>query len=194
MSGGTDEADLPALALSEVIALLRLADPDPRASRAATEILRRFQPLLRKYWAWHRLGEYEDFVQEALLRLFVALPRLRDPAAFPGLFRRVVIGTATDVLRARGTSLEAAQVEMDEEMLVAEFDDSISTPVVVRTYLEHLPPREREVIELSFLDELPVPQVARRMGLTEGGVRTARSRAIARLRSLMGAVTKKTSG
>ena len=181
-------SDLP---LPEVIGyLLRLNESDPRSSAAATEILRRFQPLLRKYWAWHRLGEYEDFVQEAMLRLFIALPSLRNLDSFPGLFRRIVIGTAADALRARVES--AADVEdLNDEQLAVEFDESLSTGVVVRSYLEHLPPREREVINLTFFEDLDPAEVAVRLNLSEGAVRMTKSRAIGRLRTILGQDTKK---
>ena len=193
MSEGTESGDLSELPLSSVIVQLRLGEHDPRSSAAATEILRRFQPLLRKYWAWHRLGEYDDFVQEAMLRLFIALPRLRHLESFPGLFRRIVIGTATDALRSREDRLGGTE-DLDEEQLTVEFDDSLSTAVVVRSYLEHLPPREREVIEMTFFEDLDPSEVAARVNLSEGAVRATKSRAIARLRTILGAVTKESRG
>lgn len=186
-AGGSTLADLP---LREVIGQLRLDDRDPRSSAAAAEILRRFQPLLRKYWAWHRLGEYEDFVQESMLRLFIALPRLRDVDSFPGLFRRIVIGTATDALRARELKGEEL-VDLDEEQLSEAFDDSFATAVVVRSYLEHLPPKEREVIQMAFFEDLDPREIAARLEVTEGAVRTTKSRAIARLRTILGHERKK---
>lgn len=191
MSEGSESAGIEGLPLPDLIELLRLPAEDSRASTAATETLRRFQPLLRKYWAWHRLGEYEDFVQECMLRLFIALPKLRDAASFPGLFRRVVIGTAADVLRGQQGKKGIIEVELDEDQLATEFDESISTGVVVRSYLELLPDREREVVELTFLHEMTSAEAGARLGLTEGAVRTARSRAINRLRTILGRVTKK---
>lgn len=189
MSGVANSNDLSELPLPSVIALLRLGERDSRSSAAATEILRRFHPLLRKYWAWHRLGEYDDFVQEAMLRLFIALPLLRDVEAFPGLFRRIVIGTAADVLRTREDRSEVA--DLDEEQLAAEFDDSLSTAVVIRSHLERLSPREREVIELTFFEDLSPSEVAARLNLSEGAVRMTKSRAISRLRTILGLLQKK---
>ena len=166
--------------------LIQLRDGDDRdaSSRAAAEIVRRFQPLLRKYWAWHRLDEYRDFVQEVMVRLFAALPHLREPDAFPGLFRRVVIGTASDALRRkRSTGIEA--VDIDSEELTTEFDESLATAVIVRSYLELLPPREREVIYLLFFEDLDTTEVARDLNLSVGAVRMTKSRAVSRLRRVL---------
>jgi len=176
--------DPSALALPLLLARLRNRDNEDTSSQAAVEILRRFQPLLRKYWAWHRLGGYEDFVQETMLRLFIALPRLRDSEAFPGLFRRIVIGTATDALRhKRFEGSDSAAV--DAETLSTKFDESLATAVVVRSYLELLPPREREVVHLLYFEDLDASEVAQRLGLSAGAVRMTKSRAISRLRELL---------
>lgn len=183
--------ELNGLPLSEIIALLKLGSGDPRSSAAAVEILRRFRPLLRKYWAWHRLGEFDDFVQETMVRLFVALPNLRSAEAFPGLFRRIVIGTATDTLRApRSETVDLAEV--DEARLAIEFDESLSTGVVVRSYLEHLPQREREVLEMLFFDDIDPAEAAMRLSITEGAVRTTKSRALGRIRLHLDGDRKKT--
>jgi len=186
MSGDSDSAgaDISQLPLPEVIKRLQAGERDARSSNAAVEVLRRFQPLLKKYWTWHPYGQYEDFVQEVMLRLFIALPSLRDLEAFPGLFRRIVIGAAADGLRA--SKGERSNIdEVDEKHLSVEFDESLATAVVVRSYLELLSPREQEVVRLTFLEDVDVADAARHLGLSEGAVRMTRSRAIRRLRELL---------
>lgn len=189
---GAFDAHLSTLPLPEVIGLLRSDEHDARSSAAATEILRRFQPLLRKYWLGRRAGEYEDFVQEAMVRLFIALPKLRDAAAFPGLFRRIVIGTAADTLK--GMRELDTVYDVSEDELALEFDHAISTAVVVRSYLEELSPREREVVELSFFEDLSAAEVALRLGVSEGSARMTKSRAVARLRTILVKVTDQSRG
>jgi RNA polymerase sigma factor (sigma-70 family) len=193
MSGAFENAEgrLAALPLPLLLARLRDKDNQANASQAAVEILRRFQPLLRKYWAWHRLGEYEDFVQEVMLRLFIALQRLRDANAFPGLLRRIVIGTATDALRSMHFETPDFAA-LDPDKLTVEFDESLATAVIVRSYLELLPPREQEVVSLLLFEDLDTGEVAQKVGLSVGAVRTTKSRAIRRLRKLL--VPQKKSG
>ena len=181
---------LSSVPLPELIQQLQLGGDDPRSSDAAVEVLRRFQPLLRKYWAWHRIGEYDDYVQEVMVRLFVALPRLKSLEAFPGLFRKIVIGTATDALRSPRPDTASIE-DIDEERLTSVFDESLSTSVVVRSYLEHLPPREREVLSMLFFDDMDPDEVAAKLSLTAGTVRMTKSRAIERLRGLLAGEQRK---
>ena len=191
MSEGVESRrDAAALPLAVLIEGLRSHPTEARSSEAAVEILRRFHPLLRKYWRWHKLGDYEDFLQEVMVRLFTALPHLRDPDAFPGLLRRIVIGVSADALRGRRPQEEDIS-DIDTDQLAGEFDETLATPVVVRSYLELLPPREQEVLYLTYFEDLDSQEVSARLGLSSGAVRMTKSRAISRLRELLAVRTKK---
>lgn len=193
-SVGTSEASNDACAdpraapLSQLLTSFREGSADVVRSRAAAEILRRFEPLLRKYC--YSLGQladsYEDFVQEVMLRVLIALPKLRQPLAFPGLMRHIVVSTAVDIWRKRGReNEEPVKSFLVAQDLAAAFDRTISTALVVRSCLEVLPPREREVIELLVVYELEVAEAARRLMLTAATVRMVKSRAIKRLRNVL---------
>lgn len=178
-------ADFSELPLREVIQRLRSGRDNPESSTAATEIVRRFQPLLRKYWIRQRIGEYQDFMQEVMVRLFAALPYLRTLEAFPGLFRRITQGVAADILRRPEAKIQPGH--HDEGLASSQLSivsDALSTALVVRSYLEYLPSREREVVRLLFFEDLDVADVALRLKITEGAVRMSKSRAIGRLRTL----------
>ena len=169
--------------LDALVAALRLGS-EPAASSAAGEIGRRFSPLIRKYWRAQQCGEYSDFFQEVMLRLFTALPALRQSIAFPGLFRRIVIGAAADYWRSHGPvrSEDDSDLANALESVEESFDEALATRLIVRTYLETLPPREREVIELSYMLDLDVSDVAKALGITAGAVRTTKMRALQKLR------------
>jgi RNA polymerase sigma-70 factor (ECF subfamily) len=179
-----DSADSSSLPLSRLLENLRDGTAGSKSSEAAQEILRRFHPLLRKYWRWQNVGEYEDFLQEVMVRLFSALPHLRDPDAFPGLLRRIVLATSVDLLRQK--SMRTVDIaDINPNHFSVEFDESISTPLLIRSYLELLPPREREVLFLSYFADLSPKEVAQRLGLSAGAVRMTKSRALLRLRRLL---------
>lgn len=171
--------------LDALVAALRLGS-EPVASAAAGEVGRRFSPLVRKYWRAQQCGEYTDFFQEVMVRLFVALPGLRESGAFPGLFRRIVIGAAADYWR----SLEPTVADHRSDAMPApeaveeSFDEDLITCLIVRTYLEVLPPREREVIEFIYMHDLDVVEVAQAIGVTPGAVRTTKRRALQKLRAV----------
>jgi RNA polymerase sigma-70 factor, ECF subfamily len=56
---------------------------------------------------------------------------------------------------------------------------------MVRGAMQELPAKHREVLELSFMAELPNSEVARVLKMREGAVRTLKSRALKKLESLL---------
>jgi len=177
-------ADMP---LGALVELLRLRS-EPTASRAAAEVARRFSPLVRRFWRTNRCGDYDDFSQEVLTRLFVALPHLRSVDAFPGLFRQIVLATAADFWRRR----HPPGVDVPEEQLhaiadpVADFSEALVTRLLVRSYLELLSRREREVLELLYFEDMDPADAAKVLGITAGALRTTKVRALTRLRDALG--------
>jgi RNA polymerase sigma-70 factor (ECF subfamily) len=153
------------------------------ASSYAAELIRRFEPLLRR--AWHQGAfhvDYQDFVQDVFLRLFQSLPTLRHPRAFPGFFRRVALSVAVSHAR------KAARQESNTAELVQQvdrFDERLLSHIFVRSYLEELPPREREVASLFFLQDLSAGDIARLLALTPSAVRATKSRAANHLRQIL---------
>jgi RNA polymerase sigma factor (sigma-70 family) len=190
------QSDISALTVEELVLFLREATQEG-ASIYCEEIIRRFEPLLRQ--AWRKSGfkdEYQDFLHDVLVRLFRALPHLENPKAFPGYFRRVVLSVVVDYSR-RG--LPASVQSLDEaDEVVDRVDQKILAGVFVRSYLEHLPPRERDVLTLATLHELADEKIAEQLGITRGAVRTTKARALNRLRKLLvaeaGALDEKSAG
>jgi RNA polymerase sigma factor (sigma-70 family) len=58
----------------------------------------------------------------------------------------------------------------------------------VREALDRLDPRSRQLLELLFLQEEPLPygEIAARLGIAEGSIGPTRARALEKLRKLMG--------
>lgn len=173
-------------ALGMLVELVRF-QVEPGASRAAKEIARRFSPLIRSFWHAKRCGEYEDFSQEVLTRLFVALPHLRDVDAFPGLLRQIVVTAAADYWRR----YRDPGVDVTEEVLEeiadpsADFSEELISKLFVLSYLEKLPAREREVLRLLYYDDLDPEEIANLLTISAGAVRTTKVRALTRLRELL---------
>lgn len=174
--------------LVTLVDLLRL-QTEPLSSWAAAEIGRRFASLIRRFWRANRCGDYEDFSQEVLTRLFSALPRLRAADAFPGLFRQVVVGAAADYWRHRQPDVVDVPDEQFGEIPDpdADFGEELVTRLLVRSYLELLPSRERQVLLLLYFDDMDALEVANALGISAGAVRTTKVRALRRLRE---AITK----
>lgn len=148
------------------------------------ELIRRFEPLLRKAWRRALPGtDYEDYVQDVFLALFRSIRQIRNPRAFPGYFRRVALTVATDHVR-KSISQDSVYSER-VEYLVDNIDEALFNNIFVRSYLEHLPTRERRVLYLGYLQECSLAEIAGDMNLSYQAVRSLKSRAIRRLRRML---------
>ena len=173
---GEEAATLP-----ELLSSIRHG-PSVVGERAATEMVRRFQPLVRRYWRAKGCGDLDDFSQEVWTRLFESLPQLRDADAFPGFMRRIVVACAADYWRKRSREVPL-EAGVDIDALYAAFDAEVAVPVVLRAYLHAVPPQERRVLERVFVDGWTPARVAAELGITPGAVRKSISRGINRLRA-----------
>lgn len=176
------EAELPLLTVEQLVSRLQSAS-QTEASLYCEELIRRFEPLLRSVWRRLPLGsEYQDFVQDVFVHLFTHLPRLKVPKAFPGYFRRIVLSVADSNIRR--AKLERSSLK-DAARILTGVDEEILERLFVRTYLEHLPPREREVIELGYFADYTAEKIGEVLGIEPGTVRMTKGRALRRLRKLI---------
>jgi RNA polymerase sigma-70 factor (ECF subfamily) len=81
-------------------------------------------------------------------------------------------GRLADRLVASGTS-------PSRRLIRAELRDRL------KTALDRLPPRDREVLVMRHLEQMEVAEIAAVLGLTAGAVMTRNTRALARLRALL---------
>ena len=155
------------------------------ANAYCTELIRRFEPLLRS--AWKKGGfevGYQDYAQDVFVQLFAHLDRLRAAKAFPGYLWRITRSVAANHARRQQRSIEPTALK-DIEPQVAAFEEEIHTKIFIRYHLEHLPPRERQVVELIFLGGVPVAEIAVGCSITPGAVRSAKARGLRKLKARM---------
>jgi RNA polymerase sigma-70 factor (sigma-E family) len=130
----------------------------------------------------------EDVVQEAFWALYRRWQGLSDPAKALGYVRVAVLNGCRSVLRYRGRSRQrgAAVAQLWETVESAE-----STALVgeehrqVLAALQKLPSRQREALVLRFYLDLPEPEIALTMGVSQGTVKSTTSRALAALGRLL---------
>jgi RNA polymerase sigma factor (sigma-70 family) len=128
----------------------------------------------------------EDAVQEAFTAAYRKWPALA-PLTRIGYLRVCVVNATRTIQRRQTTQRKHLRVVEDrpaagaDEGLIQQFERDD-----LRHALSLLPLRQREVLVLRFISELPDPDIAKATGLSLGGVRSASSRGIAALRSSMG--------
>ena len=116
----------------------------------------------------------EDASQEAWLRAYVELPRLREPAAFAGWLRQVTLSCCSRFVRGRRVPVlpldlarEVASGERpaDDRLIAEELAAS------VRQAIGALPESQREAVLLYYMSRCSQRQVGTFLGLPETTVK-----------------------
>jgi RNA polymerase sigma-70 factor (ECF subfamily) len=124
----------------------------------------------------------EDAVQEALIRCWKRLPKLRDVAAFDGWLYRILIRAAADESSRRrrfAASVQNVRVEpnvRDETRRVVDRDE-------LETGFRRLSLDHRAVVVLHHYAGLPLPEVAAALGIRPGTAKSRYHYAMASLRA-----------
>ena len=117
--------------------------------------------------------EAQDAVQEALERGWSAWPRLRDVAAAPAWFSKILV----NVCRTRLAGRRRKPVrDLNEALELPDPSDPFAASLMrdsVGRALAELTPDQRVLIVLRFWGRLSIPEIAARLGIPEG---TAKSR------------------
>lgn len=140
-------------------------------TRAFGELVERFQSMAQGY-ALALLrdpGLAEDACQEAFVDAFFHLHQLREDAAFPGWFRRIVHKHADRQRRSRLLAVELGELPDARDPLAAllEAEERRS----VQEEVAALPARLRDSIELFYGGGLAVDEIASFLNVTPSAVK-----------------------
>ncbi|HMM94139.1 SigE family RNA polymerase sigma factor [Phycicoccus sp.] len=131
--------------------------------------------------AWLLTGEHHaahDLVQAALVKTYVAWPRVRPEGAL-AYARKVLVNERTDTWRRRRGEVVVEAVPDTGGPPSTTSDDR---DVVVRL-LATLPEQQRRVVVLRYYADLPEQAVADLLDISLGSVKSAASRGLASLRT-----------
>ena len=131
--------------------------------------------------AYAMLGNWaaaEDATQQTFVVLYARWPRV-SPDKVDAHTRRVLVNTCFSVYRQRGR--EVLVDTSPDRGVVDDHDDRLA----LLAALDGLDARDRAVLALRFLEDLPVAEVAAVLDLPEGTVKSRTSRALARLQTML---------
>ncbi len=135
---------------------------------------------------WHRA---DDHTQAAFVALHRHWRRIRDKDALDAWVRRTLVRSVVDESRRpwRRERFTAEPAEMDSGAGRApSADDGVATRHVLVDALRSVPPRQRAVLVLRYLDGLDIAGTAAALGCTEGTVKSQTSHGLAALRTVLG--------
>ena len=133
--------------------------------------------------AWLLTGDHHaahDLVQAALVRTYVAWPRVRPETAL-AYARRILVNERTDRWRRTGAELAVATPPESAATAGSATEDR---DVVVRL-LATLPDQQRKVVVLRYYADLSEAQIAAALDISPGAVKSHAHRGLMTLRATM---------
>src|SRR5262245_7902368 len=156
--------------------------------RALGQFVRRFTPFVCS--VARRMGATtgtDDLVQETMVRLWKSAGRF-DPArgSEPTFVATVTRNVVID--RARREAARPSVPTADVHELAPPVEpaaESVATRMAVRDALARLAPAQRELVRMAYFEQLTQKEIAVRLGLPLGTVKSRTFHALKELRSLL---------
>ncbi|MGH3518249.1 MAG: SigE family RNA polymerase sigma factor [Haloechinothrix sp.] len=132
---------------------------------------------------WHRA---DDLAQTAFVAVHRRWRKIRDRAAVDAYVRKTLVRAAID--ESRRPWRREQYVETLPEAAPSEegLDERVATRETLLTALAEVPPRQRAVLVLRYLEGLDVRAAAKALGCTEGTVKSQTARGLVALRTVLG--------
>lgn len=126
----------------------------------------------------------EDVVAEAFLKVYRAWQRggVRQPRAY---LRRAVVNEVSSRFRRLAIERREAARQRGDDRGARSSEEDIADADVLAGALRRLPPRQRTAVVLRYYADLGEAETALAMGVSVGTVKSATSRGLASLRSLL---------
>ena len=165
----TDAGDQIAAEEAKLVAQMAAGD----TGAPVTELYRRYGRRLYRFGVQNLSNESlaEEMVQETFVRLWRTAGRFDAAKAKVGTYLYVIARSVAADIRKRPSSRPLLPVE-DADVPMPDSVDQILDGMIVREAVETLGPAHAEVIRLAHEEGLTQPQIAERLGLPLGTVKT----------------------
>lgn len=179
-------------AVDEDHALVRRA---AEGDMAAFEVLyrRHHRRILAVLWrlAGGQQARAEDWLQEAFVRAWQALPGFRFQSAFSTWLHRLAVNTALMGIRSRrsGEDLEVTDEALEQHGLADSAGQHTALGMDLERAVSSLPPRARAVLVLYDVEGWTHEEIANALGMAVGSSKAQLHRARGLLRERLGAAS-----
>jgi RNA polymerase sigma-70 factor (ECF subfamily) len=130
-------------------------------------------------------ADAEDVAHDAAVRAWQSAGSLRDPAAFEAWFDRIVVNACRDRMR-RNRRVRFVELPGDDDRRGADPFEALFDHDEALRLIRRLSPDERVVVVLHYWADLPLTEVALRLGWPVGTVKTRLHRALEAMRDEKG--------
>ena len=137
-------------------------------------------------------ADAEDLLQAALVKTFLAWGRIANPRARDGYVRRAMVNT--QISEWRRTRLDIDPTDESPEQRVDDPTWRSDLADVVTRAIDRLPDRQRTTVILRYYEDLTEAQIAERLGVTIGTVKSTLSRSVEKLRRDADLIIERTTG
>ena len=137
-----------------------------------TLVTENLQPLER--FVKFRIGnpsDAEDVLQEILIAAYRGAGTLSNEAMFKPWILGIARNKCNDYFRAKAKRMEIPLDSLDETALTVGMH-GVTTKMVVRDTLDRLGDTDKQILYLSFFRELPQAEIANRLGIPVGTVKS----------------------
>jgi RNA polymerase sigma-70 factor (sigma-E family) len=136
---------------------------------------------------WHRA---DDLAQTAFVSLHRHWRKVRDKAALDAYVRRTLVRVVIDESRRpwrRERSVpDTTMVPASAVPVTTDTGERVATKEALLDGLRRVPPRQRAVLVLRFLEGLDVASVAEALGCSQGTIKSQTARGLDALRAALG--------
>ena len=117
------------------------------------------------------LQDAEDIMQEVLIAAYRGQDALHDEVMFKPWILGIAKNKCNDYFRAKAKRMEIPLESLDETALTVGMH-GITTRTVVRETLERLGDTDKQILYLSYFKDLPQAEIAKRLGIAVGTVKS----------------------
>jgi RNA polymerase sigma factor (sigma-70 family) len=145
----------------------------------------------RVYAILRQVESMQDITHEIWLAVFLALPTLKNPAAFPGWLMRIAIHKAWKVVQQHVLQTISLDTQDEEAFFLIEDEDLVETVLrneqrnQLYSMFAQLTDKEREVLIPFYMEEISLAEIATRLNLSLSAVKSRLYQARKRLHLIL---------
>ncbi|MBW6438033.1 SigE family RNA polymerase sigma factor [Actinoplanes hulinensis] len=126
----------------------------------------------------------QDLVQGALAKAYARWPRIHGDAE--AYVRKIIYNDRVSAWRRPARRNEVPVADVPDRADEARHDQAVADQITVREALLSLPARQRAVLVMRYLEDRSLEETAEVLGCRPGTVASQASRALSKLRELVG--------